>query len=214
MEANSEAAKSHFKKANVSCTAMLVDNLADATWISVPCSKTLIRTIFCLIENKTSDSSDGNIQLAQDFSCNKGEIIKDAKCYLFWGPNDSKGQEEQESSRSQCKKITQLSINLTTIKAFEDVFHSIGTDSFPPFEMCRSNIQIVVFKHFHLLEYKLISAVDQGIVVHKFKLGMHTAGVNVLKCEDFYTSSKFVCSGKVDRCLVDIKNELPTIAKH
>ena len=66
-------------KENHTCIAMLLQNMAQPQWISLPCNQKLIGDLFCLIHstiNHVTISNDINLSV-----CNNGVIKKGSNCF-------------------------------------------------------------------------------------------------------------------------------------
>ena len=70
-----------------SCTLMLLTNLAEPQWISVPCSAALLPVALCVIDKAETKKSKQNIENANDiYFCPKTLIMINKTCYNFlWG---------------------------------------------------------------------------------------------------------------------------------
>ena len=62
---------------------MLLINLADPQWISIPCDKILLGNIFCLIEDRSSSNQSLIRMTPQLKSCSKEEVLKNGLCFRF-----------------------------------------------------------------------------------------------------------------------------------
>lgn len=66
------------------CTAMVLQNLADPYWISVPCNESLVQAIYCGIDTnqefRTSTIKNQSIFLADPSICNKNSLLVNNLC--------------------------------------------------------------------------------------------------------------------------------------
>ena len=92
-------------KKDVSCTLMMMENLAKPKWISVPCAAKILGDIVCVKENQVNkDKSHGFYQKLQDFEvtltlfqCTNGKIISSMwQCNGF--KDCSTGEDEKSCS--------------------------------------------------------------------------------------------------------------------
>ena len=69
------------------CTAMLMFNLAESDWISVPCDKKLLKHVVCYLQSDRHGhhiTNHFNMENVEDYSlCSSDDILLQNKCHTF-----------------------------------------------------------------------------------------------------------------------------------
>ena len=122
------------------CSAMLLINLADPQWISIPCDKILLGNIFCLIEDRSS-SNQSLIRITPQLkSCSKEEVLKNGLCFRFIP--------EKMKSRNICAVDT---------RKIQFIFHT-GNLIFPSLYTCDLKNIVTYTKYRDFLKTSVIPA--------------------------------------------------------
>ncbi len=175
------------------CVAMILANLAQPEWVSVPCDVPLLGDVMC--ERKGKQTLMKNVFLSYNQQiCQGGTILMANSCYLFcWTDIGRKPQVEGGKL---------MSINTSEyLKKFEPLLKAIDV-TFPNF-LIVDRIAVISFVGYSDL-FKYIQKPVRGIFVGGllvYTTGKHTVypGSNVFQCLNNSSNSyAYVCDGYID----------------
>ena len=180
------------------CSLMLLTNLAEPQWISVPCDEALLPVGICVV-NRTStihitDKNTENVQ--KMYFCHQSYIQINTLCYDFlWGNVILKSTEV-------CNGGT--TANTDNILIFQHIYNSISIQSEFPLVIVenysRERYLVRFYKTHSLFKYyENITKYQEGFHTCKFSETELIKGNNIFQClRGGYISFKYVCDGAVD----------------
>ena len=179
------------------CTIMLLSNLAEPEWISIPCNKKLLYFVFCVKKNKLNylhwQNVTNNISVK---SCEHFQITVKKDCYSFvWLRNEHRKQ-----------KLSGHFVDRFHFETLHHLFNAIRpSKSVPNIHLKGNNITNYVVKvtwQSHKINFKyrnIMKTEAEGI--HLLKLKRHKKGFEMLIffCKKGgYIIYTYVCDGKKD----------------
>ena len=115
------------------CTMMVLQNLAEPSWIQVDCTEKILPNVMCVKENNTNDYSNKSrsMEIEKRTLCQNYGYRLYQNCFHFLWVNRSKSSFTDFTH--QCRQINGRSVVLTDkqVKDLSPVLYATGSD-FPP----------------------------------------------------------------------------------
>ena len=143
-----------FMYQNHRCTVMLLFNLAEPDWISVPCAERTQSQVVCYLQHTNlKDENPANIKSATDsYLCSAGHILIQETCHMFVWIN------RRDSTRDICKKYKAMPVSIKSVKLLTQVFDAVSLkNEFPPLfiENTANSAYLIKFQRsLNMLKYK------------------------------------------------------------
>ncbi len=175
------------------CSLMLLSNLAQPEWMSIPCNEKILLDVICTHKRPTNTvgNSDMNLGRIQDENeCLQGEILKGRMCYRFmwYTRHNHKGNSIEE----QCEERKMKPVIADSKNEFGFLFDAITSPVLSPDGT--TNIFIKMFpKSFNT------SQNVSGFISCRSKKWKRMVGINLFQCQDMsYISFMYVQDGVSD----------------
>ena len=181
------------------CTKMLLFNLAEPDWISVPCNKSLLSHNLCYLKipNYALNSKTQNVT---DYSyCLRNHIMLQKKCYIFIWLNSF-------NTSNLCANFEALPGKKTIIKYLKDLFGSISViNEYPPIiiDNYGNTVHVIKFKHFfnklNYIHTQVAKYKVSGYLVCSYKKHGISSWANLFHCtKGGYILSENLCDSVID----------------
>ena len=150
---------------------MLLSNLGEPIWISIPCSKNFLYYVICIKEVQPSQNKKGNLTTSTDFKyCRKGQILCQMFCFLFVFNSLN------NLDINYCEKAKGTSLTIFEFKKLYHVFNSISPSKYIPniilldkqFNLYKVNV-IWEFKKIDFRYKKLLSQESEAMYICRFR---------------------------------------------
>ncbi len=180
------------------CTAMVLNNLAEPMWVSVTCEEKLVKTVYCLMNN--IDISKNNDKQTPDLEvCSKESVLAGKSCIAFlWKYVPTVQIPPSRKYMTQCDHLL----------GFHFLFDAVA-GNFPPIFAANPNQVVSYSRCSNTYKYKcstLIKSVDALYIKEGKKMTISRGG-NMFLCHDNVTiSTIYICDGKKD-CPTDASDE-------
>ena len=166
---------------------MLLSNLAEPNWISVPCEQKLLHFIFCSFEENVFKVKR-NISM-EEYICNLESIIVKNKCFMFvWYKKDV--------SKRACRK----GILIKQFRWFYHIFNAVSSGNSIPEIVIQNGTGVTIIKvqhYFNRLTFKYYSSTNSTIKGYEIFNAVKTRindGINIFTCSHGgYILSEYVC---------------------
>ena len=199
---------------NRSCTLMLLSNLREPDWISVPCDKKLVNTVICKIQKETKDRLIIDNLISSEFHlCQLNTILVNVKCYAFlWGSY-------RNMSGQFCSDYKARGVSSTDITHIYNILNAVSSvNMFPMLFLQNKGSQIIIqiYKLFGKLRLHHVSVQNStldGFYICTFHQKKIIIGINMFHCQKGgYILHKYTCDGIKD-CPNDNSDELSCICE-
>ena len=183
-----------------SCTLMLILNLAEPDWISVPCDQPLLENIICQY-NSTYNTNKEVISPIRKI-CLGNSLLQNETCILFtWYLNKPKDNHKLKSTINISKP--------SDLHGFRPVFDAI-TATFPPIYATDFEFRIIYERFYNIYTYKNITISDKpvgGLYISTYEPQEPFVGDNMFLCDKTYLSVSTMCDGIIDCVLNGLDEE-------
>ena len=181
------------------CTLMLLSNLAEPDWISVPCNDKLLHYVVCAKKaNYYNITTIHNVQ--EDETCEKQLILVNKRCYAFIWHNKT------QVKPGYCQLFNGRSITVAQLKLFYHIFDAISTSVVFNILVDNYNTNMVVgikmtrqFNRIHLKYTDITTEEWEGNYICNFNKLIRVTDILTFQCEKggalLYD---FVCDGSID----------------
>ena len=192
-------------EASPKCTVMLLFNLAEPDWISVPCDKKRLYHTLCFIQDTNSENDNNKtseyLQNTNNYSaCSKDHIIIQEVCYAFvWfdGINNT---------RNICTQFNGNPVDMTLINSIKTIFIAISlVTQFPSLIIQKSSntaYEITFKRLFSTVHYRYQSAnisPTRGFYPCQYDKVYIYTGINLFNCTNGgHILSEYICDGISD----------------
>ncbi len=195
-------------KRTLSCTLLLMSNLAQPDWISVNCKEAFLAHVFCFHFSQMAKSQEHFHKNISSLSeCSTGAIVVNSTCYRFQWVGAT-----EKITPFVCQILNLKSVNLSLVQV-ENIIMAVKTE-FPNLLTPVSNNSFVhvlkCSKYYLAFECKAHLVWLQhaeGFLVYTTPKQNATLGTNMFKCQGgvfvFFSSR---CDGKID-CFNDGNDE-------
>ena len=193
---------------------MLLSNLREPDWISVPCDKKLVKTVICKIQKETRDSHIIDDLYSSEYHlCQSNTILGNGKCYAFlWGSY-------RNNSGQFCSDYKARGVSSTDITHIYHILNAVSSVNMFPmlfFQNKVSQIIVKVYKLFGKLRLHHVSVQNStmdGFHICTFNQRKINIGINMFHCKKGgYILQKYTCNGIKD-CPNDNSDELSCICE-
>ena len=188
------------------CTIMLLHNLAQPDWVSIPCHQKLLHHIACLREKSPHNFSMNYLKEHRKVFCSKGDIIINKTCHsIVW-------TEKSNNTINLCSSLSMSSISkFQQVHLFQYLFDTTSLqNNFPTVIITNSeNISLQFYRVIDTLYYKTnLNFKGTGFFACKTEMPIFPVGINIFYCtKGGYISSAYMCDGFPD-CVYDESDEL------
>ncbi len=108
------------------CTVMMMGNLANLEWLSVPCNDSLLKTIVCMsTKSNTAESSILSAVVHQSSKCPIGFVKYNDTCLVFQVVNKTRGKTDKVSFHQLCSKFGGPLALPVDMKTFDSAFPNV-----------------------------------------------------------------------------------------
>ena len=192
------------------CTVIVLSNLAEAEWASVPCNKPLTPFVTCVRNLVKSHEENGLRHLFKEtklFGC-KGKGIKYyGKCYYFLWIH----MPDQVLKKIPCLQCLLLCNKERVLKVISYIYTATSVKhNFPPLISCSIKEKLITynfFRHLNIIQYKSFNKFSKGYVIYHSSLLKFSLDYITFRCgTGEYISIDYLCDGKID-CLMDSTDE-------
>ncbi len=172
-------------RSNYSCVAMLLDNFANPEWISVPCSKPLVKSLFCQTSINFTKNETKEHELQKRSVCKEEDLVKNNTCLSFvW-------QSKQKLGPFSGNTI--FNTTLDTITNFLFLFKAVPVHR-PPMLLPYLKGSISAKRYHHVVQYVLESPSTEGFVVLVSSQKTAARKVNLFMCTgSVFVSALYMC---------------------
>ena len=196
---------------NYSCTMMLLRNLAEPEWISVPCRQKLLLTVVCRVDQKSRrNETTETTQQSGTRSCPKQNVLKGGTCYFFLKFSQMTSDLEEE-----CSLYHMTNLKGFAFGKFRFLFDAVSV-TFPPILYATAQNSLLSeftyekYESTYIQSHTVNTSRTDGIHICESKeTDVHVQGrTDVFGCASGgFVSYFFVCDGEVD-CSNDQSDEL------
>ena len=192
------------------CTVILLSNLAEAEWVSVPCNKPLTPFVTCVRNFSKSHEANFSRQTSKDnkaFGCKwKGIKYFDTCYYFLW-----KSMLGQVLKRKSCLQCLPLCNKERALEVISHIYTAISVKhNLPPLVTCSKKQKLTTynfFRHLNIIQYKSLNKFSKGYVIYHSSLLKFSLDYITFRCDTGeYISIDHLCDGKID-CLLDNTDE-------
>ena len=188
----------------ITCTLMLLSNLAEPDWISISCKEKLLNFIVCTKKTITTNSFDINKKfIYEKFRCTAFLFVAQKLCYAFFLhiKKEHQGEYCKESGGSpDFSGHIFFLIHIFDAISPNIIFPSITNPTFN--KLTVQDIKITRYIGSLVIEKKLRlydNGKMKGLYLCKFSKAEIKVGTNIMECkEGGYILYKYLCDGTVD----------------
>ena len=176
---------------------MLVLNLAEPDWVSIPCNKQLLEHIFCY---KNEPLMRTDIQKENDYLvCSKGHILVRKNCYVFlWSNGIFKTR--------YLREFNARPVTIQTITFLKNIFDATSLRNDYPTILIQKDVNIVYVVKFQRSLNKITErhstvnkSIAKGFYTYQYNRINIIIGINLFNCtKGGYISSEYICDGYTD----------------
>ena len=192
---------------NKFCTLMLLSNLREPDWISIPCQEDLLAFIVCRKENTIKSKYNISKYKPSLYLCKSHHILVNNKCYSFIR------NEFQTMVGQVCNGFKARGISMNEFTSLYHIFDAVSSiNVFPTFIILhKQNIHVIhIYKLFNKVKFTVSQPTNStvtGYSICNFNRIRIFTGTNIFECtEGGYILYKSVCDGIID-CPVDRSDE-------
>ena len=180
------------------CKLMLLSNLAQPDWISVPCDDKLLHYVVCAKKINYTSISIPDEQ--EQEACEKQQIMVNKRCYSFILHNKA------QVKLGYCQLFNGRSISVAQLKLFYHILDAISTSVDFSIIVENYNTNMVVgikmtrlYDRIHLKYTDITTEEYEGNYICSFKKLIRVTDIITFKCEKGGAIlHDFVCDGSVD----------------
>ena len=190
------------------CTVLLLFNLAEPDWISVPCDQKLLSNVACFVQVDKymhNSKSSINIKNVKEFAfCSPGHILKGLTSYEFlWFDRVSK-------TRTFCQEFKTVSVNRSTTMSLKYIYISLSlqhTLQSILIEKDSERINVMEFQRtLNKLQFRyrtVHSSQAQGFYICQYEKLNISIGINLLHC----TNGGYILVEHIHDGIIDCPND-------
>ena len=171
------------------CTAMLMFNLAEPDWISVPCDKKLLKHVVCYLQRDRDGyhvKNHFNMESVTGYSlCSPDDILLQNKCHTFlWFDG-------KNNPRSFYNGLKTMLVILKVIAQLKQIFETVSLGgAYPPvvIEKNANSTHVIKFQRIlHKLHYRIETvhwSKARGFFVSQYNKIHISVGINLFQCTE------------------------------